>query len=84
MKVHSKGEKPACLSWNIVFFGENRFALPIIVFEKIDVEIRIRIRPHFKFYAAVAVYSPRASLLTLIPLFFMFISYILSSTFQFK
>ena len=71
-------------SWSVVFFGENRFVLSITVFEKIDVKFRVRIRPFFKFYAAVAVYSPRASLFALISLKIMFISYILSGTIQFK
>ena len=49
-----------------------------------DVKIGVRTRPTFKFYAAVAVYSRRAFSLALILLVIMFISYILSSTFQFK
>ena len=39
----------------LVFIGENRFALSIIVFEKMDVKFGVRIRPTFKFYAAVAL-----------------------------
>ena len=46
---------PTCLPWNVVFTGENRFALSIIVFEKMDVKVGVRIRPTFKFYAAVAL-----------------------------
>ena len=49
-----------------------------------DVEVRVRIRPNFKFYAAVTVYSRRAFLFGLISLIFILTSYILSSTFQFK
>ena len=44
------------------------------------VEVRARIRPTFKLYAAVAVYSIRALLLALNSLILMFIPYILSST----
>ena len=73
-----------CYPWILVFVGENRFALSLIVSEKIDVELRVWIGPNFNFYAAVAVYLPRASLLAHIWLMFMFISYVLSSTFQFK
>ena len=47
-----------------------------------DVKFRVQIRPNFKFYATVAVYSRRASSLALISLVFTFISYILSSTFN--
>ena len=49
-QIHS-----TCLSWDVVFIGENRFALSIIVFEKMDVKVRVRIRPNFKFYDAVAL-----------------------------
>ena len=42
-------------SWNVVFIGENRFALSIIVFEKMDVKVGVRIGPTFKIYAAVAL-----------------------------
>ena len=64
--------------------GENRYALSIIVFEKTDVKFRVRIRPNFKVYAAVAVHSPRASLFALNSLTFMHTSYIVASIFQFK
>ena len=37
-----------------MFLGENRFALSKIVFEKIDVKLRVKIEANFKFYAAVA------------------------------
>ena len=46
---------PTCSSWNVVFLGQNRFALSMIVFEKMDVKFRVRIRPNFNFYAAVAL-----------------------------
>ena len=46
---------PTCSSWNVVFIGGNRFALSIIVFEKLDVKVGVRIRPTFNFYAAVAL-----------------------------
>ena len=49
-----------------------------------DVKFGVRIRPIFKIYAAVAVYSRRAISLALISPVIMFISYILSSTFQFN
>ena len=49
-----------------------------------DVKVGVRIRPIFKFYAAVAVYSRRAFSLALISLVALCVSYILSSTFQFK
>ena len=75
---------PSCSSWNVVFIGENCFALSIIIFEKMDVKFGVRIKPNFKFQAAVTVYSPRASSLALFWLIFMFMSFILSSTFQFK
>ena len=39
----------------MVFTVENRFALSIIVFEKNDVKVHVRIRPNFNFYAAVAL-----------------------------
>ena len=51
---------------DIVYNGENRFALSIIVFEKMDAKFGVRIRPTFKIYAAVDVYSRRAFLLALI------------------
>ena len=38
----------------VVFIAENRFALSTIVFEKMDIKVGVRIRPKFKFYAAVA------------------------------
>ena len=40
---------------NVVFISEHRCPLSIIVFEKIDFEIRVRIRPKFNFYADVAL-----------------------------
>ena len=43
------------MSWNVVFIGENRFALSLIIFEKMDVKFGVRIRPAFKFHAAVAL-----------------------------
>ena len=46
---------PTCLFWNLVCIGENRFALSIIVFEKMDVKVGVRIRSTFKLYAAVAL-----------------------------
>ena len=49
-----------------------------------DVKVRVRNRPNFTFYAAVAVYSLRAISLALISLIVMFISFVLSSTFQFN
>ena len=49
-----------------------------------DVKVRVRIRPNYEYDAAVAVYSRRASSLAVISLVFMFIYYVLSSTFQFK
>ena len=49
-----------------------------------DVEVDFRIKPTFKFYAAVAVSTRRAFSLALISLISFCISYILSSTFQFK
>ena len=75
---------PTCSSWNVVFIGENCFALSIIVFEKIDVKFGYRVRPNFNIYAAVTVYSPTASSFALFWLIFLFMFYILSSTFQFK
>ena len=36
----------------LYFFGENRFALSILVIEKIGVKFWIRIRPIFNIYAA--------------------------------
>ena len=45
--------QPTSLPWNVVFIGANRFALSIIVFEKMDVKFGVRFRPTFKFYAAV-------------------------------
>ena len=49
-----------------------------------DVKVGVRIRPTSKIYAAVTVYSRRAFSLALISLIIMYISYILSSTFQFN
>ena len=49
-----------------------------------DVKVGVPIRPTFKFYAAVAVSSLRAFSLALISLIITFISYILSSNFQFN
>ena len=69
---------------NVVYNGEKRFALFKVVFEKTDVDVRVRIRPNDKFFLAVAVYSPRASSFALIWLVFKFTSYILTSNFQFK
>ena len=40
---------------DVVYNGYNRLALSIIVFEKIDVKVGVRIRPTFMFYAAVAL-----------------------------
>ena len=47
-----------------------------------DVKVGVRIRPTFKFYAAVAVSSLRAFSLALISLITLCVSYIVSSTFQ--
>ena len=37
----------------MVFIAANRIALFKIVFEKIDVKVRVRIRANFEFYATV-------------------------------
>ena len=44
-----------CLSWHLGVNGENRFALSLVVSEKMDVKVKFRIGPNFKFYAAVAL-----------------------------
>ena len=54
----------------LVFISENRFALTITVFEKIDVKNRVPIRSIFNFYAAVALlcWQGRSKKLILFPL----------------
>ena len=42
------------------------FVLLISVFDKNDVDFRVVIRENFDFFAAVAVYSPRASIFALV------------------
>ena len=66
------------------FYWWKPFPQSIIVFEKYYVKFGVRFIPNFELIAAVAVYPPRASYFALMSLIFMIISYILSSTFQFK
>ena len=46
---------PSQVPWNVVFIGANSFALSMTVFEKIDVEFRVRVTASFKFHAVVAL-----------------------------
>ena len=42
-------------SLKFILIEENPFALSIIVFEKSNLKIRVRIRPNFKFYAVAVL-----------------------------